>query len=181
MKTKFLLALLALAIAVPGMAGANCYAEKHSSRNSDSHAYSDENTAVAGYAAVNDSSHPSTAEVDQARIAEYKSIFGEGGMVAGYSATSWRPWANEGTWVTVNGERMWATEGDFVWMNDRWMWADDSSATFTFEDDRFDVDSETWGIDNDRFDMDVDRDKFDVDPDRFNLDEDRSKIETDID
>nr|MDQ3024355.1 hypothetical protein [bacterium] len=124
-----------------------------------------------------------TAEVDSARIAEYRNIWSGDGIVAGYSSTSWRPWMDEGTWVNVNGERVWASQGDFVWMNNRWVWSDDTAATFRFEDDRFDVDRSDWGIsvDNDRWDMDVDRDKIEIDPDRFNIDSDRLKIETDLD
>jgi hypothetical protein len=186
MKATLLLAL-AVALALPGMASADkCYSGHYGGDRHYAYDYdTDHRTAVAGYSAMNNSSSnlPSTHQIDQARIAEYKSIFGSRGMVAGYSGTSWRPWMGGGAWATVNGERMWVTRDNFVWVNNRWVWADDNAADFYFEDNRFDINSADWGvsIDNDRFDLDVDRDKMDVDPDRFNIDEDRLKIETDID
>jgi hypothetical protein len=90
-----------------------------------------------------------------------------------WSAT-WSPWADGGTWVNVNGQRVWANEDDFVWAGDHWAWADDDNAVINFDDDRFNIDAQDWGVndidvDRDRFDLDVDRDKLDLDTDTFKV------------
>lgn len=151
-------------------------------------AYGDSQTAVAGY---NDEMRDDYLEmrngkmsagympggnmrdIDQARIAEYHRIFGSSPRMAGYT-TTWSPWNEGGTWVTVNGNRVWATEDDFVWSDGHWTWADDNDAMVTFDDDRFNIDAQDWGVnditvDHDRFDLDVDREKLDLDTDTFKV------------
>jgi hypothetical protein len=98
-------------------------------------------TAVAGYSMLN--RHSSLSNLDNARIAEYKSIFGPG-RVAGYTSTSFTPWMDGGTWVTVNGQHIWATPGDFTWSNNRWVWADSPNAMVVFDDPRYQVTVREW-------------------------------------
>lgn len=168
MKLRILLATTAIAglLAVPSLATANswrdcyCYDPCYgSSFGSNWHAYGSgyghmgygddymsHRTAVAGYTSLN--RHPSLASLDQMRIAEYNSIFS--GMaygsprVAGYSSTSFTPWMDGGTWVTVNGQRIWATPSDFTWSNNRWVWADSPNAMIVFDDPRYQVTTREW-------------------------------------
>src|SRR5688500_621401 len=153
MRLRILLTSFAIAglLAVPGMATADwdydeCCCLYGYDYGSKWHAYDygyGRRTAVAGYSSMD--RHPSMRALDNARIAEYREAFGMyggGSRVAGY--TSWRPWMEGGTWVTVNGQRIWATPDDFVWSNNRWTWSDNPSATVMFEDPHYRVTNRTW-------------------------------------
>jgi hypothetical protein len=59
-------------------------------------------------------------------------------------ADGFDPWAEGGTWATVNGQHIWVTPSDFVWNDNRWVWRESPGAMLVFDDPRYQVRASEW-------------------------------------